>query len=209
MPYFAALCLVATAVLLACERRGAIAGVWFAKPLAASAYLGAALAAGALETGYGRLILSALVLSWLGDVLLIPREAPRSFKAGVASFLLAHVVFAAAFVLRGLHPVVCAGAAAAVAVGALAILRWLGPHLPRDLSGAIHVYVAVISVMVVAAAGAAAARGDAAILVGALMFYLSDLAVARQRFVAPDFWNAAWGLPLYFGGQLVLASTVA
>jgi hypothetical protein len=40
------------------------------------------------------------------------------------------------------------------------------------------------------------------------MFYLSDLAVARERFVSSTFWNRAWGVPLYFGAQLVLASTV-
>jgi hypothetical protein len=41
------------------------------------------------------------------------------------------------------------------------------------------------------------------------MFYVSDLAVARQRFVAQSWTNKLWGLPLYFGAQLVLAATVA
>jgi uncharacterized membrane protein YhhN len=110
---------------------------------------------------------------------------------------------------RGLDLVVGAAAAAVAASVAFAVLRWLRPHLPPDLAVAVHVYVVVISVMVVAAAGTAAAHGGAAIFVGALMFYLSDLAVARQRFVAASFWNGAWGLPLYFGGQLVLASSVS
>jgi hypothetical protein len=46
------------------------------------------------------------------------------------------------------------------------------------------------------------------ILLGAGLFYVSDLAVARDRFIAPGFANAAWGLPLYYGGQLVLALTL-
>jgi hypothetical protein len=41
------------------------------------------------------------------------------------------------------------------------------------------------------------------------MFYASDLSVARDRFVVFRFSNRAWGLPLYFGAQLILASTVA
>jgi hypothetical protein len=41
--------------------------------------------------------------------------------------------------------------------------------------------------------------------VGALLFYLSDFAVARDKFVAPGFWNGAWGLPFYFVAQLNLA----
>jgi hypothetical protein len=40
------------------------------------------------------------------------------------------------------------------------------------------------------------------------LFNLSELAGARHRFVANSFANRAWGLPLYFAAQLVLASTV-
>jgi uncharacterized membrane protein YhhN len=43
---------------------------------------------------------------------------------------------------------------------------------------------------------------------GAVLFYLSDLAVARHRFVRPAFLNRAWGLPAYYAGQLLLAWTV-
>ena len=42
-----------------------------------------------------------------------------------------------------------------------------------------------------------------------MAFALSDLSVARDRFVRPGFANAAWGLPLYFAAQLVIASSVA
>ena len=62
--------------------------------------------------------------------------------------------------------------------------------------------------MVVTALGNAAARGEVAVAAGALMFAVSDVSVARDRFVAPGFANAAWGLPLYYAAQLVLASTV-
>jgi hypothetical protein len=37
-------------------------------------------------------------------------------------------------------------------------------------------------------------------------FYLSDLSVARDRFIAPSIENKVWGWPLYFGAQMVLAS---
>jgi hypothetical protein len=36
----------------------------------------------------------------------------------------------------------------------------------------------------------------------------SDVAVARDRFVAPSVGNRLWGLPLYFVAQLLLAWTV-
>jgi hypothetical protein len=38
-----------------------------------------------------------------------------------------------------------------------------------------------------------------------LAFYLSDLAVARDRFVARAFVNRLWGLPLYYAAQILFA----
>jgi uncharacterized membrane protein YhhN len=103
-----------------------------------------------------------------------------------------------------------AGAAALALAGpVLLVLRWLRPHVPAELRAAVHAYVAVISAMVVCAAGAVGGGATPEILLGAAMFYASDLAVARDRFVAPGFGNAAWGLPLYYGAQLVLAGTLA
>ena len=46
-----------------------------------------------------------------------------------------------------------------------------------------------------------------ALAVGALAFTASDVSVARDRFVKHEFVNRAWGLPLYFGAQLLLAVT--
>jgi uncharacterized membrane protein YhhN len=102
----------------------------------------------------------------------------------------------------------CAVAALAVLGIGILVMRWLRPHVPPTMQIPVYAYVVVISAMVVSAVGAVAATGDARIVVGALMFYVSDLAVARDRFVASGFWNGACGLPLYFGAQLVLAWSV-
>jgi uncharacterized membrane protein YhhN len=209
MIYFVGLTGLAVVALLIAEYRDSRRGVWVAKPLASAGFVGAALAAGALESPYGRWILLALLLCAAGDVLLIPRGAPRIFQGGVGSFLLGHLVLARAFLLRGVQVGVCGAAAGVALLIAIPVLRWLRPHVPSGMQIPIYAYVVVISAMVVFAAGAVVPTGDPRIFVGALMFYVSDLAVARDRFVAPGFWNGAWGLPLYFGAQLVLASTVA
>ena len=47
------------------------------------------------------------------------------------------------------------------------------------------------------------------VMLGALCFYASDLAVALDRFVNPRFKQAYWGLPLYYAGQFLLAFSVA
>lgn len=194
------------AVLLVAEYRAWRVGVWLAKPAAAVCFVAAALSFGALETSYGRIVLAGLVLSLCGDVLLIPKGRPRVFQAGIAAFGLGHVAYLAAFALRFESPgraAICAGLASLALRG---LLDWLRPHVPAEMKLPVYAYVAVISAMLVAAAGAS--PSSMWILAGAAMFYLSDLAVARDRFVANSFANRAWGLPLYFAAQLVLASTV-
>ena len=57
--------------------------------------------------------------------------------------------------------------------------------------------------------GASGATGLWLLLAGAFAFYVSDLAVARERFVSSSFLNRAWGLPLYYGAQILLAASVA
>jgi uncharacterized membrane protein YhhN len=198
---------VAVLGLLVAEYAGSRTGVWIAKPLAASGFIAAAIAAGATASAYGAWILTGLALSWLGDVLLIPRESKTAFRAGLASFLLAHVAYAVAFAERGFAAWAVAAAATVLALPAAAVLRWLGPHL-GSMRIPVYAYVTVITAMVAFAVATAVARGGANVLVGALMFYLSDLAVARERFIENSFTNKAWGLPLYFGGQIVLALSV-
>lgn len=195
----------AVLALLIAEYRGSRAGVWIAKPLASTGFLATALAAGALASDYGNWLLIGLALCWVGDVLLIPHSSKASFRAGVLVFLLGHLAYAVAFAERGLSAPAAGIATVVLGVPALWVLRWLRPHVGADLSVPIYAYVAVITAMLVFAVSTVVAQGTASILVGASMFYLSDLAVARQRFVAQSFTNKAWGLPLYFGGQLVLA----
>lgn len=204
--------IAATLGLLFAEWRDFRPGVWIAKPLAAAGFLWTALHYGATATPYGQWILAGLVLSAIGDVLLIPKGAKAFFLAGLVSFLLGHLAYTGAFALRGLEIRSAAAAAAPVAGASMVALRYLWPHVQRKapaLQYPVLVYVAIISTMVVCAAGTVGKAGNLAILIGAAMFYASDLAVARQRFVEATFANKAWGTPLYFGAQLVLATTVA
>ena len=203
------LCTVAVAGLLAAEYRDSRAGLWLTKPLASAAFVWLAVAAGALASTYGRLVLLALLLCLLGDLLLIPRDQPKVFRAGVFVFLLGHVAFSAAFLTRPLDP---AGLLAGAVVLALLIgwvLRWLGRSLPPDMVIPVRVYMLVIGVMSALACGATAAGGPVLLAIGALAFTASDISVARDRFVRHQFINRAWGLPLYYAAQLLLAMTPA
>jgi len=206
LPY-ALVTIAATAALLAAERAGWQPGVWVAKPIAAAGFVGAAWANGALDTPYGSWILLGLVLSLIGDVFLIPKERPRAFLIGLVAFLLGHVAYTIAFAVRGLDvPTMAVAMVAVLALGLMA-LRYLLPHVSASMRRPVLAYVVVISGMLACAAATVGHAGMPAIFAGAFAFYLSDLAVARQRFVAKSFWNKAWGLPLYFGAQLILAWT--
>ncbi len=200
---------LAVTCLIASERRDWQPGVWLFKPLASASFLWAALAWGAMDSTYGRLVLGALSLCAVGDVLLIPGGRGRAFLLGIGSFLLGHLVFVVAFVSLDISKAGVAGGAFAVSVVALLVWNWLRPKLPSGFRVPVITYLVVIGVMVAVAMGVAFGAGMVLVGIGAVMFAASDLSVARRRFIASRFIEQLWGLPSYFGAQFLLASTVA
>lgn len=160
---------------------------------------------------YYHAILVGLVLGLIGDVCLA-LQGNKAFRAGLVSFLLGHVAYVVAFVgltesrdwMTPVHLLV-------VAVGA-GVFWWLYPHLGA-MRVPVGLYVIVISVMAAAAwvafSNPALNRtGPWALLLGAVSFYVSDIFVARDRFMKPAFANRLLGLPLYYAGQFLLAFSV-
>jgi uncharacterized membrane protein YhhN len=202
-------CGVAVFALLVAEHRNSSRGRWLAKPVASAAFVALAWVSGALGTTYGRWIVLALIASFIGDVLLIPEHRPRWFRAGVVAFMLAHVAFIAAFLVRPIDARAATVAAFALAVALWMAWVWMRRGISPDLRGAVLTYLCVIGTMAALAIGVATAEGRVTLAAAALAFATSDLAVARDRFVAPGFWNRAWGLPLYYFAQLLLAASAA
>jgi uncharacterized membrane protein YhhN len=208
---FVLLCALSTSLLLVAEQRGAQTLKWAAKPAASLFFVLAALSAGALESAYGLWVLAALVLCMAGDVLLIPR-ADRTFLAGMGAFGAGHAAYIGAFLSGGgvvLTPLFAVGALV-MAAFAGAMLRWLWPHLGA-FRAPVAAYSAIIAVMVATSFFADPPGRPSPswlVIAGAAAFAVSDVAVARDKFVRPEFFNRAWGLPLYYGAQLLLASSV-
>lgn len=195
-------------IVLASEFAGLAWPQWIAKPVASLGFVAGGWMAwnqgGRPE--WGPWVLAGLVLSLAGDVLLIPRKTTKAFLLGLAAFLLAHLAFALAFLARGLADPMALWAAVPLSVLAVGVLRWLWPRLDGRFRIAVPLYVAVISVMLLLAFAATLPTGrPVEIWLGALLFYLSDLFVARNRFVTPGFANRAIGLPLYYAGVWLLA----
>lgn len=198
-------CALAVCALLVAERRESQLGKWLAKPLASAAFIVVALLAGAFESGYGRLVLLGLSLCLLGDVLLIPAGRASVFRAGVFAFLAGHVAYAAAFLTQPLSRTGLCLAGAGLALALWRVWRWVQPSLPADMRLPVQAYFVVIGVMAALACAVTSGGGSWVIAAGALAFTVSDVAVARDRFVRQQFLNRAWGLPLYYSAQVLLA----
>ncbi|MBZ5587219.1 MAG: lysoplasmalogenase [Acidobacteriia bacterium] len=176
-----------------------------AKAAASAGFVIVALLRADLSVPYDRWVLAALVLCLAGDLLL---ALPRGFPLGLGSFLCGHVAYVLAFSVRlPLRAWPVALVLPPLVVSA-AVALWLAPHLGR-LRAPVLVYVAVITVMVWGAvAVTTAGRGPWIVTAGAVLFYLSDFAVARDRLVTRTFASRVWGLPAYYLGQFLLALTV-
>ncbi|MBW1875173.1 MAG: lysoplasmalogenase [Deltaproteobacteria bacterium] len=135
------------------------------------------------------------------------REAKQYFIAGLVSFLLGHVAYVVAFSSLPISVPPALMAAVAMAAIMAMMARWVFPHAP-DMRVPIGIYMLVIAAMCVVAVGAGAAGAPWMIPVGAVMFTASDIAVVRDRFVAPGFVNRLWGLPLYYAAQLIIAWSI-
>lgn len=179
-----------------------------AKIAASCGFLAVAYFAGALKSTYGKLLLAGLTLSFLGDAFLIG-DSRQAFLAGLGAFLLAHVVYIAAFAVNGVSYRWMGFSALPIIACAVAVSAWLAPHTPPELSLPVRLYTGVISGMLIAAIGTRGKGGSVLIVVGASLFFLSDLSVASLRLVQTDFPHYVWGLPLYYAGQLCLALSIS
>lgn len=203
-----ALCALGVVMTLAADRREQKVLEWIGKPMAAVCFILVGLEAGALDSRYGQWVLAGLLLGAAGDVLLIPLNKPRIFLAGMNAFLLGHVAYVVAFAMLDLDAGGAATAGLVMIIGGIALARWLLPQTPEDFRLPVLSYLGVIGVMVVVAVSAVAAGAHWIIAAGAIGFALSDVSVARDRFIQKGFINRAWGLPLYFASQIMIALSV-
>jgi uncharacterized membrane protein YhhN len=185
--------------------REALRGV--AKTAASAAFIAVGVNAGMLTSGLlGGLLTAALVLSVIGDIALIGKSK-KAVAGGLGAFLLAHVAYSGAFLVRGVSGYEVVIALIVLLPATLSIWRWLMPHTGR-LRPAVAAYIIVITALVtlsMASAGHIPGSTSKSLFAATVVFFVSDICVARQRFVAPSHWNRRIGLPLYYAAQLGLA----
>lgn len=182
------------------RKRGAQA---ILKPLAALGFILIALWASAQDWAFGQWILAGLIACAAGDVLLLSRDNPLLFKLGMAAFAIGHVLYTIAFFQHpafAFSPAIYALAVMPVLAG-LAHFLWIRKKLPADFKIPVAVYTLIIITMVIASFGVPLWM----IPVAAILFAVSDMFVARDRFVDDTPANALAITPLYFGAQALFA----
>lgn len=201
------ICLANVILYVVAEWRTWLTARWLSKLAASTAFVVLAAMNGAADSTYGRLILIALIFSWIGDALLLSFKS-AFLLAGIAAFFFAHVAFAGAFASRRLDATWLAISLVFLSVGALATLRWLWKYLAMPHKIAVPLYLAAVTVMSAIAISASAASMSPLLAIGALTFTASDVSVARNRFVARRLANKILGVPLYYFAQLLFAMSV-
>jgi len=214
-------CAIGVAGVLASIARDWKPGNALFKPLASAGLLLAAVRAPAFELPSpegGALLLAGLAFAALGDVALIGRGR-LALGAGLGAFALAQLAYTGYFLTHGARWWTFLPVALVVFGMAHAVWRWLEPHVEPKLRAPVRVYSALVTLMASAAIAslpaivvAAPSPGEAPAFMlpafGGGMLFVSDVAVARERFVDPGGGSRLWGLPLYYTAQLLIATAV-
>ncbi len=191
---------VATASMLVAKYHGFRQLVWLSTVLASTAYLGIGLLGKPHLTKYHLFVFFALSCCWIGDVI-----GPENFVWGLYAFLGAHLFLMAGFWSTGLIWRDCAHALLPIVPMAAMLLAWILPHVPDDERGAVVAYTVVISAMLVGAWGAR--HANSWIVPAALIFYVSDIFVARWRYGGSAI-NGYLCYPLYYTSCVLFAMSM-
>lgn len=158
-----------------------------------------------------------VTLSLVGDVLLMI-SLDRFFMLGLVAFLLAHLAYIVGFNI----PVPAINFfgivfAVMIGLGGARVIRRILDRLPATGNGKMRlpiiIYSAVISVMLLSAMMKLvdiswSATSAALVGVGAFLFYLSDIILAWNKFVAPIQHGRIYNIAAYHLGQIALIAGV-
>ena len=197
--------------LLYCEKNERQTAKLFVKTILSTLFILTIVIQSRSVSAYYLFLLVGMLFCLGGDVFL---ALPQSgmFIWGLVSFLVGHLFYVTAFgYTAGANQWTLIGLLVSL-IASSGVYIWLRPHLGA-MKIAVICYIVVISAMAVGAwsmLGADLLKPAGRMLAcgGALNFYVSDVFVARQRFVKSEFLNRLIGLPLYYGGQFMLAFSV-
>jgi len=155
------------------------------------------------KSKYGLSVVIALIFCWFGDFL-----GPYNFRASVVAFLLAHLGFIIAFWFHGIDKKKCLLVHVIFIFLSIEIVYWLLPFIPKGEQTFVIGYTVIITIMVILAAGTISRNVGILIFIAAVLFYISDIFVARWKFVNPSSINAFFCYPLYYTSCVFFALSI-
>ena len=206
------LALPVLAGLLFFTKKESTRGIIVTKQLLSALFILTAISVPHANQKYFRLVLTGLLFCLAGDFFLIFFQSKKLFMAGLISFLIGHVLYCAAFFTMATSGALTLASALLCLALSGTVFVWLKPYLGKMMVPVIA-YITVITVMVIGATSLAGNdqvnfNGRALAFCGAILFYFSDIFVARHRFVKRVFINRLVGLPLYYTAQFMIACSI-
>jgi uncharacterized membrane protein YhhN len=139
------------------------------------------------------ILLAALVLSWLGDVILLFTDLGEIyFILGLVCFLSAHIIYCILFnkqkrIRKKQNKPIFIFGSILIAVYLIGMVSVLMPHL-GDLEIPVSIYASIISIMLLFAFNGFLVwekPGNQLVFLGAVFFIISDSILAVNKFYAP------------------------
>ncbi len=159
------------------------------------------------ETVYGYLIIAGLVFSLFGDIfLMLPND---KFVQGLASFFVAHIFYIIAF-SSGFGPFLELGYLIPAIIYA-SVFLWILIPKTGEMKIPVLVYAIVLMVFLWQALGRFYYLGNQAslyIIIGALLFVISDTILAYARFVKNFKISSTLIHVTYWGAQIFIALSI-
>lgn len=144
---------------------------------------------------------------------MIDEKYPILFVVGLGSFLIAHLGYSVAFIsnIRNSRQPFNLGWPLMIAVPFLLFtgmfFYFIKDGLPNDLFIPVLAYTIVISIMGITSAwrkGHVESKTYSWILIGAILFILSDCVIAVNKFVVDFDYDAILNMTLYLTGQFMI-----
>ncbi len=169
-----------------------------------------------MTRGFRFFMVTALVFSYLGDVLLMFADRQETFfLLGLGAFLLAHLAYIKAFLSKmdgekikfRPHPVISIMALLYLGV----MIYMLFPKLDLVMRIAVAAYGMVISTMLVVATGLRHVLNSVSygfLISGAILFVISDSMIAFNKFLIPIPLSGFWIMLTYILAQYLIISNI-
>lgn len=208
------LMLVFLVLLLVAEAKKNIILKIIAKSIASACFVSFAYLLG-IHSEYDTFIFLGLVFSLLGDIFLISTKK-KIFLLGLFAFLIAHIFYVFAFLPKFQFSYFWLISLSIPLILTALFYRRI-ENLLGNLKIPVIIYFIVINTMLCISLSLIIQNlisietvlGYYIVFVGAFLFYLSDIAVAKERFIGKNFTNKLWGLPFYYIGQFFIAFSIS